>query len=171
VVSKLRSNPLVELTRYGMAPRIFISIFLASLCAGLAAAVELPCVAAERELRELAGDVPMSLWECARTSRVCTVLSYPEVEVLRAGSVRELPTNGSATLGIVQSGVGDQPVVCLVGIFSGGSAAAWLFMGWKIEGGRATSIEGMEKSRMNSDSVPPRALGNAIYGAYVRSRK
>jgi hypothetical protein len=154
-----------------MAPRFFFSILLASLCAGPVAAVALPCVAAERELHELAGDVPLSLWECARSSRVCTVLFYPEAKVLRAGSVRELPTDGSATLGIVQSGAGDQPGVCLVGIFSGGSAAAWLFMGWKIEGGKATSIEGMEKSRMNSDSVSPRALGNVIYGAYERSRK
>lgn len=137
----------------------------------LAAGAELPCVTAEREIRDVAADVPKSFWDCTRTSRVCIALFYPDVKVLRAVAVRELPVDGSASFGIVQSAVGEEPAVCLAGAYSGGSAAAWLFQGWKVENGKLAPIDGMEKTRMNSDAVPPRTLGNAIFGAYVRARK
>lgn len=154
-----------------MVRRIFTVAVLLALLGESAAAAELPCVAAARELRAEAVEVPNSFWDCTGTSRVCVALFYPSVDVVRANSVRELPNNGSANFGIVQSNAGDEPALCLVGAFSGGSAAAWIFQGWKIEGGRPVPLRGMEKSRMNSDAVPPRALANAIYGAYWRSRK
>jgi hypothetical protein len=96
---------------------------------------------------------------------------YPDIEVLRAAAVRELPRDGTVNFGIVQSAAGDQPAVCLVGAFGGGSAAAWLFDGWEIEGGRPVPVKGMDRTQMNSDAVSPRTLGNAIYGAYIRAKK
>jgi hypothetical protein len=149
----------------------FIVVACAALVADAAFGAELPCVIAERELRDAAADVPASFWQCTRTSRVCLVRFYPDTEVLRAAAVRDLPSDGAVNFGIVQSAAGDQPAVCLVGAFSGGSAAAWLFDGWEIQGGRPVPLKGMDRTQMNSDAVPPRTLGNAIYGAYVKARK
>ena len=140
-----------------------------SFC-GLASASGLPCAMTEKELRsELSGvgNVPTEFYACARSSRVC-VLTFPEGTTLSASTVRELPAAGASSIGIVQSGSGQDPALCLVGIFSGGSAAAWNFVGWREQNGRVTSLPSMSKAVLNNDSVSPRALGNAIYGAYAK---
>jgi hypothetical protein len=144
-----------------------------ALCANVASAGALPCTVVQNDLQKLGPDgasAPPQLLECVRTSRVC-VLTFPEGTVIRANSVRELPTDGASSMGVVQSPADEDPGVCLVGTYSGGSAAAWVFDGWKVSAGRAVSVSGMDKSRMNSDSVPPRALGNAIAAAYGRASK
>jgi hypothetical protein len=155
-----------------MGIRFLVTIAIA-LSVGAVAAAEMPCVSVERELRALGpggADVPPAFLECARKSRVC-VLTFPDSQVLRAESLRELPADGASSLAIVQSPPGEQPALCLVGTYSGGSAAAWSFEGWNVSAGAAAPIRGMERARLNNDSVPPRTLGNAIYGAYARAQK
>jgi hypothetical protein len=147
-----------------------LAILVALVCSN-ASGAELPCASAERQLRDVAGNLSSTLWECTRSSRVCVAVSYPESRVVSAASIRELPAEGSAQFAMLQSPAGEEPAVCLVGLYSGGSAAAWLFRGWKIVAGKPVPIEGMEKEQMNNDAVPPRAIGNAVYGAYVKARK
>ena len=150
-----------------------LAVIVIALASAAAGAASLPCASFERELRALApggAEVPAGLIACVHTSRVC-VLSFPEGKILRAEAVRELPVEGSSILGVVQSPAGEQPAVCLVGTYSGGSAAGWVFDGWTIVEGKVVPIRGMERSQLNSDAVPPRTLGNAIYGAYARSKK
>jgi len=153
-----------------MGKRFGLSVIFATL--GFSAiGAELPCVAVQSQLRDVAGDVPSSFWACTRTSRVCIAVFYPESRVVSAASVRDLPADGAASFGVVQSPAGEEPALCLAGVFSGGSAAAWNFQGWSISAGKPVMVDGMDKSQMNSDAVPPRTLGNAIYGAYVKARK
>jgi hypothetical protein len=143
------------------------------LAAAATHAAELPCVSAERELRETSAPsvrAPAQFFECLRTSRVC-VLLFTDNQVLRADAVRDLPTEGESAMAVVQSAPADQPALCLAAVFSGGSAAAWLFEGWKIESGKPVELVSMGKARMNNDVVPPRTLGNAIAGAYARFGK
>jgi hypothetical protein len=143
------------------------------LLCGPTSASGLPCAVAEKELRsELSamGSVPTEFYACARSSRVC-VLTFPEGTTLSASAVRELPAVGASSIGIVQTGSGQEPALCLVGIFSGGSAAAWNFVGWREQNGRVTSLAGMPKAVLNNDSVSARTLGNAIYGAYAKFEK
>jgi hypothetical protein len=153
--------------------RFHLGLAITLLATGASGAAEYPCASVQGEIRDLAsasGDLSPRLLQCTRTSRVC-VITFPDVGVLGAESVRDLPIENASSFGVVQSAPGDRPALCLVGTYSGGSAAAWSFQGWKVEGGRGIPIEGMQRARLNNDSVPPRTLGNAIFGAYARSRK
>jgi hypothetical protein len=149
---------------------VIISVLGFSAAAN-AGSTDLPCVAAESALRSTMTD-PLNqptpeFLACLRTSRVC-VLSMSGDEVWASNSIREIPESGQAALGIVQTAPSDAPALCLAGIYSGGSAAAWLFTGWRVDAGKPLQIRGMWKANLNSDSVFPRGLANEIYRAYLR---
>ena len=135
------------------------SLALALLLSARAlSAAELPCVSVERQLRAIVSSsiaVPPAFLECVRSSRVC-VLSFPEGNVLRADSIRQLPTEGASYLGIVQTSGTEVPALCLTGVLSGGSSAAWLFAGWTTGEAMPKEIPGMNRGTLNSDAVPPR---------------
>ena len=59
---------------------------------------------------------------------------------------------------------------CLIGRYSGGSAAAWLFEGWQVESGKAKYLEQFATTKLNSDAVPPDALLAIMLKAYKRAR-
>lgn len=148
-------------------------IFVLGFLATNAWSADLPCVAAESALRGIMTD-PLNkptqeFLSCLRTSRVC-VLSMSG-EMWAGDSIRQIPEKGQAALGIVQTAPSDAPALCLAGIYSGGSAAAWLFAGWRIDAGKPREIRGMGKANLNSDAVFPRGLANEIYRAYSRFGK
>jgi len=53
--------------------------------------------------------------------------------------------------------------VCLVGSYSGGSAAAWQFSAYKIVDGVAVAFDGMDKAYAQGDAVPPKAAALMTY--------
>ena len=142
---------------------------LALVFVNAASAASLPCAIAEKEIRKTLTDplnpAPEDFFACARSRRVC-MLSSPAI--MAADSIQQLPYEGDATIGLVQSGRTDRPAVCLLGIYSGGSSAAWLFVGWRIESGKPIGISGMERADLHSELEYPRSLANEIYRAYSK---
>lgn len=151
--------------------RLHPIIYVLAFSTANAWCADLPCVAAVSALRSIMTD-PLNqptqkFLACLRTSRVC-VLSNSGDEIWAGNSIHEIPEKGKAALGIVQTDSSDTPALCLAGIYSGGSAATWLFTGWRIAAGKPLEIRGMGKANLNSDAVFPRSLANEIYQSYLR---
>jgi hypothetical protein len=153
-----------------------IFLVLAFFAISSAQAEEMPCVKAEKELLNymsyLNARNKKDFSACIRAYRVC-LLTF-EGEVLNAQSIRGITNKSdidSVTLGIVQSPPNEEVTLCLAGAFSGGSAAAWIFDGWRIKNGSAVKLANMSKGRLNSDAVPARTLANFIYDVYEKFGK
>ncbi len=157
-----------------MKPRIVL--LLAFFGIPIAQAGEMPCVKAEKELLRymsyLNARNEKDFSACIRSYRVC-LLTFGG-EVLKAQTIRSVRDPGefdSVTLGIVQTPANEEVTLCLVGAYSGGSAAAWTFDGWQTRNDTTVKLENMSKGRLNSDAVPARTLANIIYDVYDKFGK
>lgn len=116
-----------------------------------------PCEIAKSELEfsysYLSPKSVQALKECAAKNPIC-VLNY-EDKLVAGQSVKDIAKEPSgAVFGLYQPDAN----TCLVGQFSGGSAAAWLFEGWRTGSGKPVPIKNFSKIRLNSDSVFPIGL-------------
>ncbi|UTY59735.1 hypothetical protein [Massilia sp. erpn] len=104
--------------------------------------------------------------KCSSNHPICIL--NDDQKVIAAQDAKEIAKKPSgAVLGAYQP----DEHTCLVGQFSGGSAAAWLFEGWDTSSGVAKPINSFGKTRLNSDSVFPAGLVNVMHSAYVKTRK
>jgi hypothetical protein len=149
---------------------------LALFTLSTAHAGEMPCVKTEKELLNymsyLNAKNEQAFSACIRAYRVC--LLTVEGEVIKSQSIRgitDASDTDSVTLGIVQTPPNEEEKLCLAGVLSGGSAAAWIFDGWRIKNGSAIKLANMSKGQLNSDVVPARTLANFIYDVYEKSGK
>ncbi len=85
---------------------------------------------------------------CLIGAPVCVLDGRGEVHAF--ASVAEVPAREAAYMAVLQTDGGD----CLSAVFSGGSAAAWLFMGWQPDSGTMQEIGALAELRLNSDAVP-----------------
>lgn len=143
------------------------------LCSAPIATAQMPCErigvnVIERLAPNIPGAAIASFGGCVREHRVCMIAEGGEV--IHAEAVKELSYE-TVWGGIVQSPSSEQSPVCLLGSYSGGSAAAWLFDGWSISDSNGVGHMNLEKAGLNSDAVSARGLGNEIYKAYAQSAK
>jgi hypothetical protein len=135
---------------------------------------ELPCVSVKSRLIEHMEDLGTDrklvkkFSSCVQKYRVCIVTSYPESDVLQFQLIRNVPEHDVANFGVVQTPLNEEPGLCLAGIFSGGSAAAWFFEGWWVKGEQIGGVPMI--GQLNSDAIPARTLANIIYDYYVAGR-
>ena len=109
------------------------------------------------------------LLDCLDTHRIC--LLNDDGKEVSSDSIREITNKNpvdSVTLGFVQSPPGVN-ALCLMGEFSGGSSATWIFAGWRIENGKIEKLKYMAKGELHSDAVPAKSLAEIIYDVYKKS--
>lgn len=99
--------------------------------------------------------------KCMSDFRVCAVA---DGRVIKSTLIKHIPENyESTTVVIVQSPRNDDFPVCLVGAYSGGSAAAWIFEAYKIIDGKAFAFDGMERAYAQGDAIPPKHAAKMTY--------
>ena len=84
-------------------------------------------------------------------------------------NIQSIKSNYEATtLVIVQSPAEDDAPVCLVGVYSGGSAAAWAFKAYKVVDGEATAYSEMEEAYSQGDAVAPKDAAIETYQMFEK---
>lgn len=143
----------------------------------------MPCVAVESRLLERLNYVSedkktvQAFSACIRKYRVC--LLGEDGGIVKAQIIRDLPRRADSmppffdnvVFGIIQTPSTEDVKLCLSAVFSGGSAAAWSFYGWRLGTDRVIELPGMGKGDLNSDAVPARTLANIIYDTYEKYGK
>jgi hypothetical protein len=132
------------------------------------AAESSPCVVAEAALRDFYGYVSPSeakaLKVCAGSSVICVLT---DDGILSARTPSDLTGKPSpALLGLVQVNSPNQSA-CLAAIYSGGSAASWIFAGWRVEAGKSTNIKNFSSTQLNSDNISSDGLATLMLKAYA----
>ena len=103
---------------------------------------------------------------CISNYRVCAVAGG---RVIASTLIKEIPNiDESTTVVIVQSPPNDELPVCLIGSYSGGSAAAWTFDAYKIINGNAVAFRGMNKAYAQGDAVSPKSAAIMTYEMYEK---
>ena len=152
-----------------------IFFLLAILTVPAAKGEEMPCVKVEKELLNYMSYVnarnEKDFSACIRKYRVCLLPAFGG-PILKAQQIRSVPTDSdTVSFGIVQTPPDEEVTLCLAGVYSGGSAAAWMFKGWQLKNGSAIELPNMSKGKLNSDAVPARTLANIIYDVYEKFGK
>lgn len=99
--------------------------------------------------------------DCVSNYRVCAVA---DGQVVSATLIKHVPDKYESTnIVIVQSPKNDAFPVCLIGTYSGGSAAAWSFDAYKIINNNAEQFRGMHKAYAQGDAIPPKSAALMTY--------
>ena len=133
-----------------------------------------PCVVAGAVLTDFYGYGYVSPSE-AKTLKACAASSAIGVltddGVINANTPSDLKGKSSpASFGLVQVNSPNHSA-CLAAIYSGGSAASWMFDGWRVAAGKSTSIKKFSSTRLNTDSISPDGLATLMLKAYGKSTK
>ena len=105
---------------------------------------------------------------CLIVHRVCLITEQDD-QLIQADAIRDLPSDGfrsTAIVGVVQNALQDDKPICLAGVYSDGSSAAWMFFGWSVNRGIAARLKYMAKGELHSDAVPAKTVANVIYDVY-----
>lgn len=104
--------------------------------------------------------------KCISVYRVCAVADR---HVVSAADIKSIKTPYEATtLVIVQSLPYEENPLCLVGIYSGGSAAAWVFEAYIVVDGSAVSYPGMGDAYAQGDAVAPKNAAILTYRMFEK---
>ncbi|MGZ3237606.1 MAG: hypothetical protein ACXU8A_09555 [Burkholderiaceae bacterium] len=101
---------------------------------------------------------------CATRSNICIVTENGIVQGHTVEAIQSVKMPSTAGLVQLQDG---KKSVCLAGLYSGGSAAAWMFDGWQINK-KVMELKRISNTTFNSDYVPPKDLAKVMLNAYKK---
>lgn len=147
--------------------KIFVKLLAISLalCTTCRAEEVMPCEHVKESitthLSYYSRDQTADFLKCVSSFRVCAVA---DDRVVSATLIKHMPDNNErTTVVIVQSPPHDNFRVCLIGSYSGDSAAAWRFEAYKIVNDTAIAFGGMHKAYAQGDVIPPKKAAMITY--------
>lgn len=134
---------------------------------------KMPCEAITSELNEYLSyyskEQAPGFLECVSKYRVCAVADN---HVVAAESIQSINTQYAATtLVVVQSPPDEKAPLCLAGIYSGGSAASWMFKAYKVINQDAIAYVGMDDAYAQGDVVSPKDAANVTVSMFNQYAK
>lgn len=150
--------------------RLFLLVLVSCSFGAEAQSASFACEYVKKEIKEGLSyynkDVTSEFLKCIKTNRVCVSV---EGKITGAELAKELSNeNEASTYVTLQSPVTDPEPLCLIGYYSGGSAAAWGFDAYKIVDGKALQFGEMYKATFNFDAVPPRSAAEITYEMFKK---